>query len=304
MLTPRTHAVRRVDLVLILLVTLAWGVNYTVMKAVVSNFPPISFRALTFLFGLLFIGLDGISRREHFRVAREEWGLVLRISFFNMVLWHLGLIVSLTLLNSGRAAIVGYTMPVWALLTSVIVYKAKMTVRAAIGVLLALCATYLLAIDEFRKFTGEPLGLALILGAAICWGIGNAMVKHNSLAVSSVVLNFWSLAIAFFLSTILAAVVEQSLWRAPTVMEWIGIFYNGAIVLALGYVAWFTVARRLSAVSSGLSIMFVPMVAVFGGAIWLSEPITATDLLALAFILAAMASVLLPGRAGAKAPAD
>jgi threonine/homoserine efflux transporter RhtA len=42
--------------------------------------------------------------------------------------------------------------------------------------------------------------------------------------------------------------------------------------------------------------MLVPMVAVIGGAIWLNESVTKTDLLALAFILAAMATVMLPAR--------
>jgi drug/metabolite transporter (DMT)-like permease len=64
-------------------------------------------------------------------------------------------------------------------------------------------------------------------------------------------------------------------------------------------VAWFTVARKLSAVTSGLSIMLVPVIAVFGGAFWLSETITWEDLLALALILAAMAAVLLPGKRAA-----
>jgi drug/metabolite transporter (DMT)-like permease len=90
--------------------------------------------------------------------------------------------------------------------------------------------------------------------------------------------------------------MESAQWRWPNAFEWLGIIYNGVIALALGYVAWFTVARRLSAVSSGLSIMLVPMVAVIGGAIWLNESVTKTDLLALAFILAAMATVMLPAR--------
>jgi len=289
-------AVRRADLALILLVTLAWGLNYPVMKSVVAGYPPITFRGLTFLLALVVIGLYGLYRKDRFRVPPKERAQVFRIGLFNMLFWHLGLILSLTLLNSGRAAIVGYSMPIWALLTSVLIYKQKMTLRAGAGIVLALCATYLLTIDEIGKLTGQPLGMALILWAAICWGIGNAMVKHSSLTVSNVVLNFWSLALACVICLSVAAAMESAQWRWPNAFEWLGIIYNGVIALALGYVAWFAVARRLSAVSSGLSIMLVPMVAVIGGAIWLNESVTKTDLLALAFILAAMATVMLPAR--------
>jgi hypothetical protein len=169
----------------------------------------------------------------------------------------------------------------------------------ATAVVLALAATYLLAVDEIQAFTGQPLGLVFILSAAIFWGIGNAMIKHSPLSISTVVLNFWSLAISCVLGFMIAVATEVSDWRWPSVIEWAGVFYNSLIAFALGYVAWFTVARKLSAVTSGLSIMLVPVIAVFGGAFWLSEAITWEDLLALALILAAMAAVLMPGRRAA-----
>jgi drug/metabolite transporter (DMT)-like permease len=298
-MTTSSHAnpsINRIDLLLILFVTLAWGFNYSVMKFVVSSYPPATFRAITFFFALIFIGLYVLYRKESFGIPRHERALVFKISVFNMLFWHIGLIFSLTLLSSGRAAIVGYTMPVWALLASALVYKARLTARAIIGVVLALAATYLLAVDEIQAFTGQPLGLVFILFAAVCWGIGNAMIKHSPLSISTVVLNFWSLAISCVLGFVIAIATEVADWRMPSAIEWAGIFYNSLVAFALGYVAWFTVARKLSAVTSGLSIMLVPVVAVFGGAFWLSEAITWEDLLALALILAAMAAVLLPGR--------
>ncbi|MFZ9313740.1 MAG: DMT family transporter [Burkholderiaceae bacterium] len=298
-MTTSSHAnpsINRIDLLLILFVTLAWGFNYSVMKFVVSSYPPATFRAITFFFALIFIGLYVLYRKESFGIPRHERALVFKISVFNMLFWHIGLIFSLTLLSSGRAAIVGYTMPVWALLASALAYKARLTARAIIGVVLALAATYLLAVDEIQAFTGQPLGLVFILFAAICWGIGNAMIKHSPLSISTVVLNFWSLAISCVLGFVIAIATEVADWRMPSAIEWAGIFYNSLVAFALGYVAWFTVARKLSAVTSGLSIMLVPVVAVFGGAFWLSEAITWEDLLALALILAAMAAVLLPGR--------
>jgi drug/metabolite transporter (DMT)-like permease len=297
---PSSHtdnpSINRIDLLLILFVTLAWGFNYSVMKFVVSSYPPATFRALTFFFGLICMGLYVLYRKESFRVPRGERSAVIKISIFNMLLWHTGLIFSLTLLSSGRSAIVGYTMPVWALLASVMVYKAQFTARAVAGVVLALAATYLLAVDEFQQFTGQPLGLVFILSAAIFWGIGNAMIKHTPLSISTAVLNFWSLTISCVLGFAIAAATELGGWRWPSAIEWAGVFYNSVIAFALGYVAWFTVARKLSAVTSGLSIMLVPVVAVFGGAFWLSEAVTWQDLLALALILGAMAAVLLPGR--------
>jgi O-acetylserine/cysteine efflux transporter len=77
-------------------------------------------------------------------------------------------------------------------------------------------------------------------------------------------------------------------------LQWLAILYGGVITFALSYVAWFHVARKLSAVSSGLSIMLVPVFGVTGGALVLGESVTLPDLSALMLILLAMFVVLTP----------
>jgi len=152
---------------MILIVTLSWGMNYPIMKYVVTYFPPVSFRALTFMFGCVSLGIYVWHARESLYVPPHERWLTFKLSLGNMVLWHLGLVFGLTLLKSGRTAIIGYTMPVWALLASVIFFKASFNWRTSLGVALSLSATYFLAREEMSHFAGQPLGLAVTLGAAI-----------------------------------------------------------------------------------------------------------------------------------------
>jgi drug/metabolite transporter (DMT)-like permease len=284
------------DLLMILIVTLSWGLNYPIMKYVVTYFPPVSFRALTFILGCLSLGLYAWYTRESLFVPREERWITFKLSLANMVLWHLGLIFGLTLLKSGRTAIIGYTMPVWALLASVIFFKATFTWRTSLGVLLSLCATYFLAKEEMAHFAGQPLGLAVTLGAAIAWGTGNAMMKNSKLTITSINLTFWMLFTGMLIFSLIAIVFESSSWRWPHALEWLAVLYGGAITFAVSYVAWFRVARKLTPVTSGLSIMLVPVVGLIGGAWMLGESIARSDLYALALILLAMAVVLMPPR--------
>jgi drug/metabolite transporter (DMT)-like permease len=285
------------DLFLILVVTCSWGLNYPIMKFVVTQYPPSSFRALTFILGTAVVGLYAWHRREVLAVPQHERWTTLRLSIPNMVLWHVGLVYGISLLNSGRAAIIGYTMPVWALLASVMLYRNPLTWRATLGVLCSLTATVLLALDEMSHFAGQPLGLVFTFGAAISWGIGNAMMKHTRLSISSLALTFWSLAAGAVSFTVLAWVFERDAWHWPNLLQWLAIGYGGVMTFAVSYVAWFRVARKLTPVTSGLSIMLVPVIGVFGGHFFLGETIALTDVLALGFILSAMAIVLIPSRA-------
>ncbi len=284
------------DLLMILIVTLSWGMNYPIMKYVVTHYPPVSFRALTFMLGCLSLGAYVWHTRESLDVPPQERWLTFKLSLGNMVLWHLGLVLGLTLLKSGRTAIIGYTMPVWALLASVIFFKAKFTWRTSLGVVLSLSATYFLAKEEMSHFAGQPLGLAVTLGAAIAWGTGNAMIKHSKLSISSISLTFWMLCSGMLIFSLIAVVFERAAWRWPHGVEWLAIVYGGVVTFAISYVAWFRVARKLTPVTSGLSIMLVPVVGLMGGAWMLGESIAQSDLYALGLILAAMMVVLMPSR--------
>ena len=284
------------DLLMILIVTLSWGMNYPIMKYVVTHYPPVSFRALTFMLGCLSLGAYVWHTRESLYVPPQERWLTFKLSLGNMVLWHLGLVMGLTLLKSGRTAIIGYTMPVWALLASVLFFKAQFTWRTSLGVVLSLSATDFLAKEEMAHFAGQPLGLAMTLGAAIAWGTGNAMIKHSKLSISSISLTFWMLCSGMLIFSLISVAFEREAWRWPHWVEWLAVLYGGVVTFAISYVAWFRVARKLTPVTSGLSIMLVPVVGLMGGAWMLGESIAQSDLYALGLILAAMAVVLMPSR--------
>lgn len=281
-----------VDLMLILIVTFSWGLNYPIMKFVVMQYPPASFRALTFILGTLVIALYAVWKGDSLKVPATERWLTLKLSIPNMVLWHLGLVHGLTLLGSGRTAIIGYTMPVWALVASVVLFSEKLTWRASLAVACSLLATLLLAQQEFAHLAGQPLGLVFVFGAAIAWGIGNAMMKNATLSISSVSLTFWSLLAGTVVFCLVAISFESSRWRWPGLLEWLAIAYGGLVTFALSYVAWFRVARKLPPVASGLSIMLVPVVGLISGAMMLGETIALVDIIALGFILLAMGLVL------------
>jgi len=296
MSTPqeRSPQVNATDLLMVLIVTVSWGMNYPVMKFVVNSYPPSAFRAFTFLIGCMALGSYAYFKGISIFVPKHERKALFKLSLFNMVGWHLPMIYGVSMLNSGRAAIIGYTMPVWALLASAVLYREKITITALLGIALAMSAALLLAWGSAGEWGNHPIGIAVMLAAAITWGVGNAMMKNSKLSVSGITLTFWALFIAFFFFLAITIIFERDLWEWPTLMQWLAILYGGVITFAVSYVAWFHVARKLSAVSSGLSIMLVPVFGVTGGALILGEAVTMPDIIALVLILLSMLVVLFP----------
>ena len=282
------------DLLIVLIVTVSWGMNYPVMKFVVNTYPPSAFRAVTFLLGFICLGVYAHFKGISLVIPIQERWPVFKLSMFNMVGWHVPMIYGVSMLNSGRAAIIGYTMPVWALLASALLFKEKITWRAMLGIALAMSAAMLLAWDSAGQWGNKPMGVGVMVIAAVTWGIGNAMMKNAKLSLHGISLSFWAFVIAFFAFLLVTCLFERHLWQWPNLLQWLAIVYNGVVAFAISYLAWFHVARKLSAVSSGLSIMLVPVFGVTGGALVLGEAVTIEDISALILILLAMIVVLLP----------
>ncbi|MBY4897388.1 DMT family transporter [Cupriavidus sp. AU9028] len=282
----------RRNIVLLIALTLAWGVNWPVMKIGVAAFPPLGFRLLCMAGGLIALGLALRARGISLAVPRDTWGPIFRLALPNMVIWHLLAIGAVKMLSSGRAAILGYTMPIWAVVWGLVLFRERISASAWVGIGCALAGTLLLMSSEFGALTGSPTGTVMMLAAAAGWGYGTQLMKRTQLAVQLGPLTFWMLAAA--LPFLLAGtLLFEDGWRMPNAVEWAAIAYNAVVVFAFCHLVWFQLARSLPPVVSSLSIMFIPVVGVFSGMWLLGETPHWQDYAAIVLMLAALSSVLL-----------
>lgn len=282
----------RRGLILLVILTVAWGLNLPIMKIGVAHFPAMGFRLLCMAGGLVALGLALKLRGDSLHVPREAWPTVVKLAIPNMVIWHLFAICAVKMLSSGRAAILGYTMPIWAVVWGLVIFRERIALSAWIGIACALTGTVLLLSGEIAALTGSPAGTLLMLVAAAGWGFGTQLMKRTQVDVSIGALTFWMLAITLpFLA--LGTLLFETGWRMPTAVEWGAIAYNAVVVFAYCHLVWFALARSLPPVVSSLSIMFIPVVGVFSGMWLLGETPHWQDYAAIVLMFAALSSVML-----------
>ena len=80
------------------------------------------------------------------------------VSLFNITGWHLFSAYALLHTGSGRAAIIGYTMPLWASLLSIWVLDIRPTARQVAALLLGMAALALLMVKDFGALGAAPTG--------------------------------------------------------------------------------------------------------------------------------------------------
>lgn len=286
----------RKDWILLVLLTVFWGINWPIMKIGVREFPPLTFRTLGMLLGLPTIWIAARMQNVSLRIPPGQLKTLIRLAIPNMLAWHVLVILGVKMLSSGRAAILGYTMPVWAVLCGLLFFGERVSRIAWLGVGCALAGAMLLLSSEFSALSGQPLGSLLVLVAAASWGYGTVAMKRTHIDMPTIALTFWMLALTTLMMVIASTVFESAVWRMPDAIEWGAILYNAVIVFGFAHVVWFQLARTLPPIASSLSVMMIPVVGVFSGAWILNETPHWQDYGAMLLILAAMSTVLLkPG---------
>jgi drug/metabolite transporter (DMT)-like permease len=243
--------------------------------------------------GLPVLALALVGLKVPFAVPRGERRELLRLALANMLVWHVVIIVALQQLSSGRSAILGYTMPIFAALWGRLLYGDRLGWRPAVGVACAALGVALLLAGEFTRMAGAPWAAAAVVGAAAVWAWGTHLLRRSTSALPLLAIVFWMTALTTLLMTGLATLLERDAWRWPSPTVWLAIAYNAVGVFGFAHAAWFYLARSLPPVASGISVMMIPVLGTFSGAGLLGEALHWQDFAAMAAIVTSIALVLL-----------
>lgn len=290
------HKISQRQLLALAVLTLVWGVNWPVMKLGVTGYPPLTFRAISLWLGLPVLAAVLWAAKVPFRVARAHWRELFWLALANMFIWQALIIVAIRSLSSGRAAILGYTMPIFAALIGARFYGERLLPRAWLGVAAAGLGVVLLLWHEFTMLSGSPLGVAEMLFAAATWAVGTHMLRRTRIAAPTLAISFWMMLMTAVVLTALAWIFERGHWRDPGRATWAAIGFNAVLVFGFAQSLWFYLARGLPPVASSISVMFIPIVGVFSGAWWLGEQLRWQDGTAVMLIVLAIGAVLWPRR--------
>ena len=141
----------RRQLTVLVLLTLVWGLNWPIMKVGVTDYPPLTFRAISMWLGLPVLGLAMLYLKVPFFIPRDRYRELFWLAATNMFVWHAVMIVVVKNLSSGRSAILGYTMPVFSALFGAWFFGQQLRARNWLGVAAAALGVSFLLWHERRS---------------------------------------------------------------------------------------------------------------------------------------------------------
>ena len=272
-----------VTVFLLIILVLVWSSVWSLFRIAMEAIPPLSFRVIIGLPAFLLLLILGYKKVKTVKIPKNNIKSLLLISFFNVTLWQILMLYGITMLGGGRAAVLTYTMPVWATIFAAIFGYEKINFSIIVSLILGMIGIFFLSI-EINIFE-NIFGFLITLSAGLSWAIGTMIVKYGGIKSDGLVVAGWQQLIGIIPIIPFALYYDLNNFGDIEFNHVLIIFYGIFFSSAYTYWAYFTVLQKFSVNITSISVMTVPVLAVLIDYLMIDFPFSTLDLLALIFII-------------------
>ncbi|CAL2101049.1 Permease of the drug/metabolite transporter (DMT) superfamily [Tenacibaculum sp. 190130A14a] len=265
-----------------------WGSTYLLNKIVVSEVSPLLLAATRFTASGVLIMVIAKLLGVSIRINKSEF-MNSAIAGFLFLVYGNGVFVwALKYLDSGFAALLASTQPLFVLLLMRLLDGEKMQKQSIIGVLLGFVGMYLLVSqNEITTSEGTVLGIFMIFTCLLSWSYGSVFVAKANLPKNFFVSTGYQMLIAGVLLFISSLLFHEK-WTSP--LSWSFEAQTSMILLIIfGSIVAFTAFNYLLKVVSpekvSTSAYVNPVVALVLGWYFLDEKLTVQSIVASVVLL-------------------
>jgi len=280
----------RKDVLLAMLVVVAWGLNFVVIKVGLHNMPPLLLAGLRFVLvafpAILFVARPKVP-------LRLLLGYGLTISFGQFAFLFCAIKFGMP---AGLASLVLQAQAFFTIILGAGIFGERLQAKQFVGITLAVFGVLMLIETSMTGQHVPLLGFMLTLAAAFSWACGNIfnkkIMQHSSRpAVMSLVV--WSALIPiipFAVASLIfdgPATILQSLVAIDTTTL-LSLVYLAFIATILGYGIWGTLLGRYETWRVAPLSLLVPVVGLASAALLLDETMSALQLAGAGLIMAGL----------------
>src|SRR5712671_5414237 len=277
-------------LMFLAITSIGWGFNWPVTKYLLSELPPLTMRGGTGVVGAALLALLAVMRGQSLKVPRELWPRLVLAAVLNVMGWMVLMGLALLWLPASEAALIAYTMPVWASMIAWPVLGERPTVLRAIALVMAFAGlAAIMGGNGISASAAKLPGIVMALGGSVGFALGTVLAKKLPLQLPPITAAAWQIGLGCFPVAVVGLFIETSHWNAVTNVGWLLVIYSTVVQFCVAYVAWFAALARLPASVAAIGTMAVPVIGVVASALALHEPLGPGQIAALVFTLAGVA---------------
>lgn len=274
----------------LLAVALIWAMNFTVVKASLNQFDPMSFNAIRFLMATAFMVFISIRRGEKLMVHKGDWLIIIGLGFLGNLLYQSLFIYGINFTFAANAAVMLGTIPVWIAIFGHFFFEERLTKIKLVGIICAFAGVILIMEGSEKGITlaSETIvGDLIILASAFVFGIYTLLSKKMLTRYTPI--QFTTLMMLSGGTAIVLAGLPWLLtmdFSKVTIAGWGGVSFSGFLSIALAYVIWNYGVRQVGAVRTATYQNLVPVLGLIFGVLLLNETLYALQYVGAATVIA------------------
>jgi drug/metabolite transporter (DMT)-like permease len=266
--------------------SIGWGFNWPVTKFLLAELPPLTLRGVTGVVGALLLAALAVIRRQSLHVDRQIWPRLLLAAVLNVTGWMVLMGLALLWLPASEAALIAYTMPVWASIIAWPVLGERPTVLRTLALAMAFAGLAAIMGGNGIAASAEKMpGIVMALCGAIGFALGTVLSKKFPIHLPPITAAAWQIGIGCLPISIIGLAIETSHLDRVTPVGWWLLVYSTVVQFCIAYVSWFAALSRLPASVAAIGTMAVPVIGVVASALTLGEPLGPGQIAALIFTL-------------------
>jgi drug/metabolite transporter (DMT)-like permease len=271
----------------LLLTVFFFGTNFTAVKLVVADVPPVLFAATRFtLAGLLLLVISRFAESGN-RLLRKDVLPVLGLGVVGITLTQTVFTIGVSLTTAANTALVYSTSPVWGMLLGFALGLERPRLAGVLGIGLSLVGVGFIVYGGL-EFAGTSLaGDALILAAAVFWGSYTVLSLDLLARYPPISLAAYAMILGGLVAFPLALLDPRHLnLAALDATAWAAAAYSMLFSSAFGFAAWGWGVSRAGANRVLIYQYLVTLIGVSTGIVLLGESFGPQQLVGAAVIVA------------------
>ena len=286
---PKPVGLAPAGIVFLAVTSIGWGLNWPATKYLLSELPPLTLRGGTGVVGAALLALLALARGQSLRVPRPMWPRLVVAGLLNVGGWMVLMGLALVYLPASEAALIAYTMPVWAAGLAWPVLGERPTLMRALALVMAFAGLSAIMGGNGLAATMDKLpGILMALAGSLGFAVGTVLAKRWPVRMEPIPAAAWQIGIGCTPVALAGILLETTHLEAVTPFGWVVLVYSTVVQFCIAYVCWFAALSRLPASVAAIGTMAVPVIGVVASALALHEPLGAGQIAALVLTLVAV----------------
>lgn len=263
---------------LMLLTTMVWGANVSVIKVSFAELPPHAFNLARFLFSALIYAFIIWRSREGFAISRKDLPRVVFLAMTGITLYQVFFITGLSRTSASLVSMGNAMTPIFIAVLSTAFGLERLRWTGWLGIVLSVIGFYGIVLGRPNGFNlkgAEVSGVFLILLAGLMWAFYTIFARPVLKKISPTKLAGLTniIGTAFYLPFAWKEFSRADFSRV-TPGGWLGLVYSGSLALVFGFVVWYKSVERVGGARTGVYSNLTPVFGVLSAVIFLGDRIS------------------------------